>query len=36
MARTIWGDHKRFRETYLDVYKGLYVRYSITIFKGLD
>jgi len=24
MARTVWGAHKRYRETYLDVYKGYY------------
>lgn len=25
MARTIWGAHKRYMETYLNVYKGYYV-----------
>lgn len=25
MARTIWGAHQRFMETYLSVYKGYYV-----------
>lgn len=25
MARSIWGDHERFVETYLKAYKGLYV-----------
>lgn len=24
MARTVWGDHKRFMDTYLNVYKGYY------------
>eukprot|EP00633_Aureoumbra_lagunensis_P005796 CAMPEP_0197325068 /NCGR_PEP_ID=MMETSP0891-20130614/71465_1 /TAXON_ID=44058 ORGANISM="Aureoumbra lagunensis, Strain CCMP1510" /NCGR_SAMPLE_ID=MMETSP0891 /ASSEMBLY_ACC=CAM_ASM_000534 /LENGTH=164 /DNA_ID=CAMNT_0042817973 /DNA_START=56 /DNA_END=550 /DNA_ORIENTATION=- len=24
MARTVWGAHNRYRETYLDVYKGYY------------
>jgi acetyl-CoA synthetase len=26
MARTVWGAHKRFMDTYLNVYKGYYVR----------
>jgi len=25
MARTVWGAHKRYMETYLNVYKGYYV-----------
>jgi len=24
MTRTVWGDHKRYRDTYLNVYKGYY------------
>ncbi len=26
MARTVWGSHKRYMDTYLNVYKGYYVR----------
>ena len=26
MTRTIWGAHKRYMDTYLNVYKGYYVR----------
>jgi acetyl-CoA synthetase len=26
MARTVWGAHKRYMDTYLNVYKGYYVR----------
>ena len=26
MARTVWGDHKRYMDTYFNVYKGFYVR----------
>ena len=25
MCRTVWGAHKRYMDTYLNVYKGLYV-----------
>jgi hypothetical protein len=25
MARTVWGAHKRYMDTYLNVYKGYYV-----------
>ena len=25
MARTVWGAHKRYMDTYLNVYKGVYV-----------
>ena len=28
MARTVWGAHKRYMDTYLNVYKGYYVRHS--------
>lgn len=28
MARTVWGAHKRYMDTYLNVYKGYYVRAS--------
>ena len=28
MARTVWGAHKRYMETYLNVYKGYYVSIS--------
>jgi len=28
MARTVWGAHKRYMDTYLNVYKGYYVRGS--------
>lgn len=28
MARTVWGAHKRYMDTYLNVYKGYYVRVS--------
>lgn len=27
MARTVWGAHKRYMDTYLNVYKGYYVRW---------
>lgn len=26
MTRTVWGAHKRYMDTYLNVYKGFYVR----------
>ena len=26
MARTVWGAHKRYMDTYMNVYKGYYVR----------
>jgi acetyl-CoA synthetase len=28
MARTVYGDHQRFEETYLKVYPGYYVSFS--------
>lgn len=28
MARTVWGDHKRYMDTYLNQYKGYYVSNS--------
>lgn len=28
MARTVWGAHKRYMDTYLNVYKGYYVRFD--------
>ena len=28
MTRTVWGAHKRYMDTYLNVYKGFYVRAS--------
>lgn len=31
MARTVWGDHKRYMDTYLNQYKGYYVSKSCTI-----
>lgn len=30
MARTVWGAHKRYMDTYLNVYKGYYVSRSPT------
>lgn len=30
MARTVWGAHKRYMDTYLNVYKGYYVSVAIT------
>ena len=32
MARTVWGAHKRYMDTYLNVYKGVYVGYSLIHF----
>lgn len=32
MARTVWGSHRRYMETYLNVYKGYYV--SFFLFGG--
>ena len=29
MARTVWGAHKRYMDTYLNVYEGYYVRLSM-------
>lgn len=26
MARTVWGSHERYMDTYLNVYRGFYVR----------
>jgi len=31
MARTIWGAHKRYMDTYLNVYKGYYVSKILNI-----
>lgn len=31
MARTVWGDHKRYMDTYLNQYKGYYVSNSCTV-----
>lgn len=31
MARTVWGDHKRYMDTYLNQYKGFYVSNSCTM-----
>jgi acetyl-CoA synthetase len=28
MARTVWGAHKRYMDTYLNVYKGYYVSFE--------
>ena len=33
MARTVWGAHKRYMDTYLNVYKGYYVRAVLSIVK---
>ena len=33
MARTVWGAHKRYMDTYLNVYKGYYVRFSRSLSK---
>lgn len=30
MARTVWGAHKRYMDTYLNVYKGYYVRSALS------
>lgn len=30
MARTVWGAHKRYMDTYLNVYKGYYVSVPFT------
>ena len=32
MARTVWGAHKRYMDTYLNVYKGYYVRSLLETF----
>ena len=32
MARTVWGAHKRYLDTYLNVYKGYYVRILAVFF----
>jgi acetyl-CoA synthetase len=29
MARTVWGAHKRYMDTYLNVYKGYYVSFNL-------
>lgn len=34
MARTVWGAHKRYMDTYLNVYKGYYVRCFRPAFSG--
>lgn len=31
MARTVWGAHKRYMDTYLNVYKGYYVNLVLTV-----
>lgn len=31
MARTVWGAHQRYMDTYLNVYKGYYVRISVDL-----
>lgn len=35
MARTVWGAHKRYMDTYLNVYKGYYVRRFAACLAGL-
>lgn len=30
MARTVWGAHKRYMDTYLNVYKGYYVSFFLS------
>ncbi len=32
MARTVWGAHKRYMDTYLNVYKGYYVSQPLEFF----
>lgn len=32
MARTVWGAHKRYMDTYLNVYKGYYVSLAKLMF----
>ncbi len=32
MARTVWGAHKRYMDTYLNVYKGYYVSMALSSF----
>lgn len=34
MARTVWGAHKRYRDTYLNVYKGFYVSADLSLSKA--
>lgn len=34
MARTVWGAHKRYMDTYLNVYKGYYVRVPLLNLKN--
>ena len=36
MARTVWGAHKRYMDTYLNVYKGYYVSLLIYSFPNKD
>lgn len=36
MARTVYGAHKRYMDTYLNVYKGYYVRTLSPILKRDD
>ena len=36
MARTVYGAHKRYMDTYLNVYKGYYVSYSRVVFDGAE
>lgn len=35
MARTVWGAHKRYMDTYLNVYKGYYVSIVVLVRKTL-
>lgn len=35
MARTVWGAHKRYMETYLNVYKGYYVGAATTLARSI-
>jgi hypothetical protein len=36
MARTVWGAHKRYMDTYLNVYEGYYVSLSFRPILGLS
>jgi hypothetical protein len=35
MARTVWGAHKRYMDTYLNVYKGYYVSTRLADILGV-
>jgi hypothetical protein len=35
MARTVWGAHKRYMDTYLNVYKGYYVSHTSSYLASL-